>query len=544
MLAHARHLAARRGIVDESQLEPLFEMAVNPADADALVRLRQIYETAGWVLVESTLADIPADLRWLYESGAVTIAQLALLHDRLGIATLADITAAAREGRITPLAGRQVEEAIVAALPAVRSRMPRVPLGRAVAAVEPLLAMLREQPYVRWAEPAGSLRRGEDLIGDIELVVSSDRPADVIEDVASRLEITRWLHRSARRAYVLADRLQIGVRVAEPANAGATLLHLTGTPAHLEALRAHAELRGWRLSTLGLATPHGTPRETAFEREIYETLKLPPIPAEIRRTGEEVAVAARGELPTLVTRADIRGDLHMHTMWSDGRDSVEAMVVACRALGYEYLAITDHSPHSAASRNLSAESVEQQADEIARLREQYPEIAILHGCEVDILANGSLDFPDRVLERFDLVLASLHEREGHGPERLLDRYVSAMRHPLVAMITHPTNRLVPNRPGYDLDYARLFDAAIATKTLVEIDGSPVHLDLDGDLARQAIAAGATVCIDSDCHRAEMLERQMGLGVLMARRGWVQARHVLNTRPLDEVRRTIAAKRGR
>ena len=519
-------------------------MAVNPADTDALVRLRQIYETAGWVLVESTLADIPADLRWLYESGAVTLDQLSQLHHRLGITSATDIATAAQDGRIATLLGSEVEAAVVAALPVMRSRIPRVPLGRAVAAVEPALAALRALPSVKWAEPAGSLRRGEDFIGDIEIVVSSERPAEAIDAFASGLEVTRWLHRSDRRAYVLADRQQLGVRVINPTNAGAALLQATGSAAHLDALRAHADTRGWRLSSSGLRTPEGTPRETAFEEQIYETLKLPVIPPELRRGGEEVAIAARGDLPTLVARADIRGDLHMHTTWSDGRDSIEAMVVACRALGYEYMAITDHSPHSAASRNLSIEAVAEQADEIAHMRERYPDIAILHGCEVDILANGSLDFPDRVLERFDLVLASLHEREGHGPERLLERYLSAMRHPLVTLITHPTNRLMPSRPGYDLDYGRLFEAAVETHTLVEIDGSPAHLDLDGDLARQAVAAGATMCIDGDCHRADMLERQMMLGVLMARRGWIEAKHVLNTRPLDEVRRIIAVKRAR
>ena len=198
------------------------------------------------------------------------------------------------------------------------------------------------------------------------------------------------------------------------------------------------------------------------------------------------------------------------------------------ALGYEYLAITDHSPHSAASRNLSTDSVKRQAEEIARLRERFPQITILHGCEVDILLDGRLDFSDRVLERFDIVLASLHEGGGQPPEQLMRRYLAAMRHPLVTLITHPTNRLLPHRPGYDLDYDRLFAAAVETGTVVEIDGAPSHLDLDGALARRAIAAGATVAIDSDCHRAEMLDRQMRMGIMTARRGWVEPRHVLNT----------------
>jgi DNA polymerase (family 10) len=234
----------------------------------------------------------------------------------------------------------------------------------------------------------------------------------------------------------------------------------------------------------------------------------------------------------------------MHTEWSDGRDSVATMVEAAAALGYEYIAITDHSPHSAATRNLTADAVARQAEEIAALRERHPGLTLLHGCEVDILADGRLDFRDTILERFDIVLASLHERHGHSPDQLLARYIAAMRHPLVSMITHPTNRLIPYRPAYELDYDRLFEAAVETKTLIEIDGAPAHLDLDGALARRAIAAGAKVAIDSDCHRAEMLNRQMEFGVMTARRGWVEARHVVNTRPWSEVRAFIAAKRHR
>jgi DNA polymerase (family 10) len=284
-------------------------------------------------------------------------------------------------------------------------------------------------------------------------------------------------------------------------------------------------------------------RPAPHEDDIYRALGLPTIPPEIRNGDEEVAMAARGEVPALVTRADIRGDLHMHSTWSDGRDSVEAMVAACRTLGYEYMAITDHSPTSAATRNLTIDAVKRQAEEIDALRERYPEIAILHGCEADILSDGRLDFPDRVLERFDIVLASLHESYGQGRDQLLKRYLAALRHPLVAMITHPTNRLVPHRAGYELDYDRLFEAAAETHTIVEIDGSPSHLDLDGPMARRAIAAGAEVAVDSDCHRAEMLERQMQLGLLTARRGWVEPRHVLNTRPLADVRAAIARKRA-
>ncbi len=532
-------------IASDVDVGPLFESPPADCDPEILNRLWQMYQAGGWVLVESTIADLPADLRWLFESGAVTIEQLGVIHEALGATSAADLAAAVSAHAIRGLRGlgEPVETAVASALPGLRAQVPRIPLGRATSIVEPVLEHLRAVAGIGWAQPVGSLRRGQDTIGDIEIVAAAADPSRAVLELLHLTESTHCLHQSARRLCLLTDRVQVGIRLPEPGNAGATLLYLTGSAAHFDRLRAHAVTKGWQLTPAGLHAGDGTLRPAATEDEIYAALGLPCIPPEIRDGGEEIAAALCGDLPVLVRREDIRGDLHMHSMWSDGRDSIAAMVDTCRALGYQYMAITDHSPHSAASRNLMSDGVNKQAEEIAALRERHPDIAILHGCEVDIMADGRLDFPDRVLERFDIVLASLHERAGHGPEQLMKRYLSAMQHPLVTMITHPTNRLVPHRAGYELDYDRLFAAAAEMKTVVEIDGSPAHLDLDGALARRAVAEGATLAIDSDSHRAEMLDRQMRLGIVTARRGWVEPRHVLNTRPLDEVRAVIAAKRG-
>jgi DNA polymerase (family 10) len=545
LLASAAMLVERHRIDSDAELGPLFDSPAADADPAVLKRLRQMFEAGGWVLLESAIADLPADLRWLFESGAVTLEQLTAIHRSLGVTSVADLAAAVGERRLGAVegVGPQVEAAVAAALPLLRVSIPRIPLGRATAAAEPILAALRAVPGVRWAYTTGSLRRGEDMVGDVEIVASAVDPAPAIAQVILLGDERRWLHRSDRRIYILSDRVQVGVRLPAPENAGADLLYLTGSPAHFAILQAFASGAGWRLAAGGLYGHDGQLRPAAVEDEIYSALALPCIPPEIRTGDDEIDAAQRGALPTLVSRSDIRGDLHMHTTWSDGRDSIEAMVEACGALGYQYIAITDHSPHSAATRNLSIDDVNRQAEEIATARDRYPEITILHGCEVDILPDGRLDFPDRVLERFDIVLASLHERAGHSPDQLMKRYVGAMRHPLVTLITHPTNRMVPHKRGYDLDYDRLFATAVETRTVVEIDGSPSHLDLDGPLARRAIAAGALVAISSDCHRAEMLERQMQLGIVTARRGWVEARHVVNTRPLEEVRALSAAKRA-
>ena len=213
----------------------------------------------------------------------------------------------------------------------------------------------------------------------------------------------------------------------------------------------------------------------------------------------------------------------MHTIYSDGADTLDAMVGACCALGYDYIAITDHSERAGSSRTVSRRDLSRQRAEIEAARQRYPQITILHGVEVDIMPDGSLDFPDRVLESLDIVLASLHESARHDGKTLTKRCLQAICHPLVNVIAHPANRLVGRRAGYPLDYDAIYAAAAETGTALEVDGAPAHLDLEGERAREAIAAGVTLTIDSDCHRARWLERQMNMGVGTARRGWVEPR---------------------
>jgi DNA polymerase (family 10) len=541
--ARAAVLVRERAIATDADLAPILESPPADVDAEVLNRLGHMYEAGGWVLLESAIADLPADLRWLFESGAVTIEQLSILHDELGVTSAADLHAELARGTIAASAalGTGVEAAVAAALPRVSTTVPRLPLGRAFAMADTVIAALAATPGIAFAEPTGGVRRGAEMVAEIDIVAPADDPAPAFDNVLGVPEIGRTLHRGPRKLYILIDRVQIGIRAPRLEAAGASLLQSTGTAAHLDALRARATERGCRLEPEGLTRADGV-TIAASEESIYAALGLPYIPPELRDGTEAIVSADAGRLPRLVSRTDIRGDLHMHSHYSDGRDSVEAMVRACVELGYEYMAITDHSPHSAASRNLSPDSVARQAEEIASLRARFPQIVILHGCEVDILSDGRLDFSDRILKTFDIVLASLHDGERDSPERLLARYIAAMQHPLVTIVTHPTNRLLPFRAGYDLDYDRLFEQAAETGTVVEVDGAPAHLDLNGELARRAVAAGATLSIDSDSHRTDVLARQMHLGLTMARRGWVEPEHVLNTQTIDVVRRRIAAKR--
>ena len=412
--AEALALVQERRIAAESDLGTLLQTPPAQLDPEVFRQLRFIFEAGGWVLLESALADLPADLRWLFESGAVTLAQLVELHRTLGITSAADLAGELRRDAVRRVPGFDpgVEAAVAHALKSLRRPIPRIPLGRAKALADPFLRLLRGHPGILWAEPVGSLRRGQDSVGDIEIVAPAIDPLVPFDAALAMPDITRCLHRGPRRLYLLTDRVQIGIRSPKPEVAGGALLHLTGNTAHIEGLGTLAAARGWKLEPEALVKEPGAPAVAETEEEIYAALGLPWIPPEIRNGDGEIAAAASNTLPSLVSRGDIKGDLHMHTHFSDGRDTVEEMVAGCVALGYQYLAITDHSPHSAATRNLSIESVKRQADEIAALRTKYPAITILHGFEVDILLDGRLDFPDRVLQEFDIVLASLHESGG------------------------------------------------------------------------------------------------------------------------------------
>jgi DNA polymerase (family 10) len=318
---------------------------------------------------------------------------------------------------------------------------------------------------------------------------------------------------------------EIDIRVATPDEYGTVLFTTTGPAAHVADVQKR---RGVRLS--------------ASETEAYTHAGLAYLPPQVRHTAGALDAAIDRRVPRLVQREDIRGDLHMHTTYSDGRDSLRRMVMAAHALGYEYIAITDHSEHAAAAKTVTPAELAKQRGEIDELRDAAQGLTILHGLEVDILPNGKLDCADEVLKNLDVVLASLHDSAGHNRKRLTERCLAAIRHPLVSAITHPGNQLVGHRPAYDMDYDAIYAAAAETGTALEVDGAPSHLDLDGDRARAAAAAGVTLVIDSDCHRARSLDRQMSLGVATARRGWVEPSQVLNTRSLGDVLAFLARKR--
>jgi DNA polymerase (family 10) len=377
---------------------------------------------------------------------------------------------------------------------------------------------------------------------DLLAAVTPSHQQDVLARLVTLPLAVDVIERTPSMVRLATIRGDLTVHVTSPEHTGAALVWHTGAEQHVAALGSRAARLGLEFVDAQLRRPGGPPIPVPSEAELYRHLDLPYIEPELREGLEEISAAERGLLPALVETAHVRGDLHMHTTWSDGRDTIESMVLAAQALGYEYVAITDHSERSTASRSLIASEVSRQRDEIDAIRGSASGIVVLHGVEVDIMQDGSLDFDDGLLERFDIVLASLHDRGDHSSAELTERYLAAIRHPLVNIITHLANRSPAFSPGYDLDVDRVFAEAARSGTALEIDGAPGHLDMDGFLARRAVAAGAMLTIDSDCHRSDALARQMRFGVGTARRGWIEPGHVLNTRRIGAVREFVAAKR--
>ena len=460
----------------------------------------------------------PFLLRRLRELGAADAERVDALAAE-GILTLADLDLAIADKR--PAVADPLLQRTAVLLADERTG---TPLGRAWDIFDALNRHLRNRvPELDALEPAGDLRRYVPLPRQLAAAGRAGDPALATASIAALPIFTNVLHRADRRVIATFEGLEIDIRVATKDEFGTLHFVTTGPAEHVASVQRR---RG--------------PRLAASETEVYVQAGLGYLPAEVR---DSPGALDAMPFPALIAREDIRGDLHMHTTYSDGRDSLRDMVLACCALGYEYIAITDHSEHAAAANTLTGDSLEWQRDELAQLREQFPQIVILHGIEADILPDGRIDCPDATLESFDIVLASLHDRAGHDARQLTERCLRAIRNPLVSVITPPQNQLVGQRPGYDMDYAALYEAAAETGTALEIDGAPAHLDLDGPHARDAVGHGVTVTVDSDCHKAAWLSRQMQLGVGTARRGWVEARHVLNTRSVGEVRAFIARKRA-
>ena len=470
-----------------------------------------------------------------------------LLWEELGVQSVAELEAAARAGRLRTLRGlgARSEAKILAGIEILNRRSDRISLGTAWPVAAELLEGLRTTcPEVQEVAVAGSLRRMRATIGDVDLLAASEAPAAVMRAFVALPPVAEVVLSGPTKTSVrLHNGLQADLRVLEPERWGTALQYFSGSQAHNVRLRELALKQGLSLSEYSFKREDGSEILCRDEAQVYEALGLPWIPPELREDQGEIQAALAGKLPDLVEREVIRGDLHVHTDWSDGISTLAEMAEAARELGYEYLVISDHSQSLGVARGLTAERQREQRAEIDALNERWNDFRLLQGCELEIKADGSLDLPDDVLARLDLVVASLHTSQRQDREQITRRMLNAVTSPYVDVIGHPSGRVLGQREESAVDLDAVIDAAASVGTALEVNSSPSRLDLDDVHVRRAIGMGVKIAINSDAHHPDGLDN-LPYGIATARRGWATAADILNTMTLDELLAWKGARRAR
>jgi len=520
-------------------------------------RIEELVSTRRLAYHEALREEVPPSLLEMLAIPGVGPRTTGEIWRTLGIATLPELETAARAGRLRQVRGisTRTEAGIAEGISELERRPSRrMLMGEAHTVAERTMALIKMLPGVVSATAAGSVRRWRETVGDVDVLVETVVPETVIEALRSSPaveDVESGLRGGRDRCSVrLRDGPQLDVMTMPPGTSGSYLVHFTGSVAHNVALRHHAREQGWSLSERGLTPLHdetATPTTFASEADLYAYLGLAEIPPELREGRGEIEAAEAGALPQLVERADLRGDCHSHSHWSDGREPLEVMVESARRDGREYQVLTDHSQSLAVANGLSPVRVEAQRRVIGQLNERFarelaagelPEGAhpggfqLLHGTELEITIDNRLDYEDGLLASFDVVVASLHVGRRQSREQLMARYETAMRSPHVDIIGHPSGRKIGQRPELDLDWEAFYRLAAETGTLLEVNGSEARLDLDEDHIRAAIEAGCRFAIDSDAHaRSEW--QNLVWGTAIARRGWVVPELVANALPRDD-----------
>ena len=502
---------------------------------DLAHKIADIAESGHFDLLDSLKKKLPGQLGEIAALPGLGPKRVKLLHDELKVRTMADLRRAIAAGRLRGIKGfgPTIEKKILAALerPAAEKRFT---LAVAEAEAEALVAFLRNGKHV---VVAGSYRRRRDTVGDLDVLVTARDGAAVGDRLIGYEDVGEVLaHGPTRTTVVLRSGLQVDLRVVPEQSYGAALLYFTGSKAHNIALRGLANEHGWKLNEYGLFA--GRRRIAgASEEEVYKKLGLAFIPPEMREDRGEIALAKAHRLPDLVTLSDIRGDLHVHSDWTDGTATMAEMAAGARARGYAYMALTDHSRRVAMAHGLDPARVSRQIREIERLNKTLDGFTILKGIEVDILKDGSLDLPDSILARLDIVVAAVHSHFDLSREAQTDRIIRAMRNRHVSIIAHPSGRLIGEREPYAIDMERLIAAARDLGCYLEINAEPDRLDLNDVNAHAAKEMGVKLAISTDAHSVNSFGC-MRFGIDQARRGWLTAADVLNTQALPELRKLL------
>jgi len=467
------------------------------------------------------------------------------LSSELGVNSADELERAINEGRVAKLfrLGEKTANNILHQIEALRRKDQRIPIGEALPVVEEIIGALRSIPSVRNLTPAGSLRRFRETLGDIDLMGTADDPKEVIDAFVDLPHIGQVLAQGSTKASVIVNGgLQVDLRMVEHAAFGSLLQYFTGNKQHNIALRERGRKQGLKLSEYGI-TVIATDKLEKFskEEEFYHRLGLQYIPPELREAQGEIEKAEQGTIPKLVELSDIKGNLHTHTEWSDGHDSIEELAMVAKDMGYQYIAITEHSAGRGIAHGLDVERLRRQVAEIRALNEHLTGIRVLTGVEVDIRADGRLDLPHEMLSELDIVIAAVHSGMNQSEEKMTQRVISAIENPDVDMIAHPTCRLIGEREPVAIDLEGLFKAAAKYNKTIEINAMPDRLDLNDIHAFRARDLGVKLAIGTDAHSIAHLDF-MRFGVGVARRAWCEPQHILNTSPLTELLATLNINR--
>ena len=486
---------------------------------------------------EDLKAEFPEGITRLLEIPGIGPKTANKLSTELGIQSVDELEKAIKDGRVAKLfrLGDKTAENILQQIQAVRRKDQRIPIGEALPVVDDVLDALRALLGVKNLTAAGSLRRFKETVGDIDLMGTADNPEDVIDAFVNLPQIRQVVAKGPTKATViLPGGLQADLRMVEHDSFGSLLQYFTGSKQHNITLRTRQQKRGLKLSEYGITDSKTDKLEKfATEEAFYKRLGMQYIPPEIREDQGEIDLAEKGRVPKLIELSEIRGDIHVHTDWSDGQDSLEEMAEAAKALGYQYLTITDHSAGRGIANGLTEERLRQQIEEIKKLNGRLKGIRILTGTEVDIRADGSIDLPQRLLVDLDVVVAAIHSAMNQNEAQITKRIVGALENEHIDIIAHPTCRLLGEREPVAVDLEAVFRAVIKYNKALEINAMPSRLDLKDIHIYRARELGVKLIMGTDAHRTEHL-RLMRFGIGIARRGWCQSKDILNTRPTKEI----------
>lgn len=494
-------------------------------------KIDEILHTGRLEYLEKLESEVPPSLIELLQVPDIGPKKAALFWREAGITNLGELKAAAeaKELQNLPGMGAKSEERILAGIQALSRRSKRIPLGKAFPFAQELIAYLQAVPGVIKVEIAGSLRRMRETVGDLDILAAADNSQAIMNAFTGHPDVIRVLSQGDVKSSVeYYQNMRAQLWVHPPARFGTALQYATGSKDHNVRLRELALKQGLSLSEQAFTKEDGTEILCASEEEVYTTLGLPWIPPELREDRGEIQAALAGNLPHLVKTGDIQSELHCHTTYSDGHLTIKEMALAAIERGKKVLAITDHSGGLGIAGGLSVDTLHKQREEINAVQKEIGDaLLLLHGCEVEIRADGTLDFTDDILAELDIVIAALHTGLRQPKEKVTERMLRAIRNPHVNIIAHPTGRMIPNREGADLDMNQIFSEAAAHDIALEINAHPSRLDLNDIAARRAIDMGVRIAINTDAHSAEDMDL-LRFGVAVARRGWVEPENVINT----------------